>query len=170
MRLWAKIGGAVVAALACFAAGRVQAADTLDIYFVDAGRAFGANATIVVAPSGESAMLDAGLPNQAPNVLELFKQAGVKQLDYLVNTHFHTDHFGGTAQLAEGIPISHFIDHGESVEYGKSDAWWKEPPGRLEAAVSASGTTPLLRDVPRGGQARPADGGAGGRRDSPHGD
>ena len=103
-----------------------NAADTLDIYFVDAGKAFGANATILVSPSGESAMLDAGLPNQAPNVLAVFKQAGVKQLDYLVNTHFHTDHFGGTAQLAEGIPIINFIDHGETVEYGKSDAWWKE--------------------------------------------
>ena len=106
--------------------GVVRAADTLDIYFVCAGRAFGANATIVVTPSGESAMLDAGLPTQAPNVLEVFKQAGVKQLDYLVNTHFHSDHFGGTAQLAEGIPIINFIDHGETVEYGKSDAWWKE--------------------------------------------
>ena len=105
--------------------GVVQAADTLDIYFVNAGRAKGANATILVAPSGESAMLDAGLPSQAPRALAIFKQAGVKQLDYLVNTHFHGDHSGGTAQVADGIRVVNFIDHGESVEYGKSDEWWK---------------------------------------------
>ena len=103
----------------------MQAADTLDIYFVNAGKATGANATILVAPSGESAMLDAGLPNQAPRVLAVFKQAGVKQLDYLVNTHFHADHFGGTARLAEQFPIINFVDHGETVEYGKSDEWWE---------------------------------------------
>jgi beta-lactamase superfamily II metal-dependent hydrolase len=112
--------------VACLSATGIRAADTLDIYFVNGGRAFGHNATVLISPSGESAMLDAGLPSQAPRVLELFAQAGVKQLDYLVNTHYHADHFGGTAALAEGIPIIRFLDHGENVEYGKSDEWWKE--------------------------------------------
>jgi beta-lactamase superfamily II metal-dependent hydrolase len=124
--LWARIGRAALTAFACLVAGGVNAAETLDIYFVNAGRAFGANATVLVGPSGESAMLDAGLPSQAPRVLELFKQAGVKQLDYLVNTHYHADHYGGTAALAEGIRVVNFIDHGDNVEYGKSDEWWKE--------------------------------------------
>jgi len=121
-----RIGGAALAALAWLAVGvgSVQASDTLDIYFVNVGHATGANATIIVSPSGESAMLDAGLPNQVPRVLAVFKQAGVKRLDYLVNTHFHADHFGGTARLFEQFPIVHFVDHGETVEYGKSDEWW----------------------------------------------
>jgi beta-lactamase superfamily II metal-dependent hydrolase len=124
--LWAKLASAALAAMAWlgFAITVAQAAETLDIYFVNVGRATGANATVLVSPSGESAMLDAGLPNQAPRVLELFKQIGIRQLDYLVNTHFHADHFGGTARLAEQFPILHFIDHGETVERGKSDEWW----------------------------------------------
>jgi glyoxylase-like metal-dependent hydrolase (beta-lactamase superfamily II) len=121
---WARIGVAVVAVVAFLGVGNVPAVDTLDIYFVNVGHATGANATVLVAPSGESAMLDAGLPNQAPRVLEVFKQAGVRQLDYLVNTHFHADHFGGTARLAEQFPIINFVDHGDTVEYGKSDEWW----------------------------------------------
>jgi len=82
LAFWLRIGTVALAACAWLAvgSGSVSAADTLDIYFVDAGKAFGANATILVSPSGESAMLDAGLPNQAPNVLAVFKQAGVKQL------------------------------------------------------------------------------------------
>jgi hypothetical protein len=103
---------------------RVQAADSLDIYFVDVGGGVG-NATIVVAPSGESMLLDTGPPYTAKRVLEALKLAGVSQLDYLVATHYHSDHFGATAALAEGIKIVHFVDHGESVETGKSDSWWK---------------------------------------------
>jgi beta-lactamase superfamily II metal-dependent hydrolase len=124
--LGARTSEALLAAVAWLGIATTvgHAADTLDIYFVNVGRATGANATVLMAPSGESAMLDAGLPNQAPRVLELFKQAGVKQLDYLVNTHFHADHFGGTARLAQEFPIMHFVDHGETVERGKSDEWW----------------------------------------------
>jgi hypothetical protein len=40
----------------------------------------------------------------------------VKKIDYLVITHFHSDHVGGVPQLAEKLPILNFVDHGASVE------------------------------------------------------
>ena len=43
--------------------------------------------------------------------------AGVKQIDYLLITHFHMDHVGGVPQLAAKIPIKNFIDHGDTVEH-----------------------------------------------------
>jgi beta-lactamase superfamily II metal-dependent hydrolase len=120
-------------ALACLAvfwtlgAGGLRAAETLDIYFVDPGGAVG-NATVIVSPSGESAMLDAGLPfpPQVKKVLQVFELAGVKQIDWMINTHYHADHFGATAPLSEAIPIINFVDHGESVEHHRSDDWWRE--------------------------------------------
>jgi beta-lactamase superfamily II metal-dependent hydrolase len=33
-------------------------------------------------------------------VLEVLKQVGLKKLDYLVVTHYHSDHYGGTADIA----------------------------------------------------------------------
>src|SRR5260370_23570779 len=42
--------------------------------------------------------------------------AGVKQIDYLVITHYHGDHMGGVAQLAARIPIRNFGDHGKNFE------------------------------------------------------
>jgi beta-lactamase superfamily II metal-dependent hydrolase len=125
MWIWTRIGVAALAAMAGLAPSGARAADALDIYFVNVGRAAGANATVLVAPSGESAMLDAGLPMMAPRVLAVLERAGVERIDYLVNTHFHADHFGGTARLAETIPIVNFVDHGETVERGKDDDWWK---------------------------------------------
>jgi beta-lactamase superfamily II metal-dependent hydrolase len=40
------------------------------------------------------------------------KDAGVTQIDHLVLTHYHADHYGGLTELASRMPIRHFIDHG----------------------------------------------------------
>jgi competence protein ComEC len=108
--------------------GKNEPPKTLDIYFIDVGRGVG-NATLLVAPSGESMLLDAGPSYSALNVLEVMNKAGLKKLDYLVTTHYHADHFGATAELAKQIPILHYVDHGPSIEFGKSDDWWKERRG-----------------------------------------
>ncbi len=39
--------------------------------------------------------------------------AGLKQIDYMVITHYHSDHVGGFEALSKKIPMKHFIDHGE---------------------------------------------------------
>jgi hypothetical protein len=114
-----------IAAACCVAAPRVEAADTLDIYFIDVGAGVG-NATLLVAPTGDSMMLDSGPPYTAKRVLEVLKQAHLEKLGFLVTTHYHADHFGATEALSQGINIVDFVDHGESVELGKSDDWWKE--------------------------------------------
>ncbi len=45
--------------------------------------------------------------------------AGVKQIDYLVVTHFHGDHIGGIPELAARLPIRNFVDHGATSESGE---------------------------------------------------
>lgn len=44
----------------------------------------------------------------------------MKKIDYLVITHYHTDHVGGIYQLAEKMPIVHFVDHGPNTETGRN--------------------------------------------------
>jgi len=93
------------------------AAKNLEIYFVDVE---GGQATLFVAPSGQSMMVDTGWPGlnnrDADRIAAVAKLAGVKQIDYLVVTHYHDDHVGGTAQLNAKLPIKNFVDHGASVE------------------------------------------------------
>jgi competence protein ComEC len=96
-----------------------QARATLDIYVVDVE---GGNATLFVAPSGESLLIDTG--NVAPaaavrdaeRIMAAAKDAGLTQIDNLIITHWHGDHYGGLAELAKRIPIRHFIDHGPNVQ------------------------------------------------------
>jgi len=44
------------------------------------------------------------------------KDAGLQQIDHLITTHWHRDHFGGMALVAGSIPIKNFMDHGPNVQ------------------------------------------------------
>jgi L-ascorbate metabolism protein UlaG (beta-lactamase superfamily) len=44
------------------------------------------------------------------------EDAGITEIDHLITTHWHGDHYGGLAELATRIPIRHYIDHGPTVE------------------------------------------------------
>jgi len=94
----------------------------LDIYIVDVE---GGNATLIVSPSGESLLIDtgndgAGAVRDAGRIMEAIKDAGVQQIDHLITTHWHGDHFGGMAELASKIGIREFIDHGPNVQPGEA--------------------------------------------------
>ena len=99
------------------AAALLPAAKDLQIYFIDVE---GGQATLFVAPSGESMLVDTGWSGHnsrdAERIAAAAKHAGVKKIDYLVITHFHEDHVGGVPQLAAKMPILTFVDHGASVE------------------------------------------------------
>jgi beta-lactamase superfamily II metal-dependent hydrolase len=83
----------------------------------------GGNATLFVAPSGESLLIDTGnagaaAPRDAGRIMAAIQDAGVRQIDHLIITHWHGDHFGGLAELAGHITIREFIDHGPNVQPG----------------------------------------------------
>src|SRR5579863_982859 len=94
---------------------------TLDIYVIDVE---GGNATLFVGPSHESLLIDTGnagaaAARDAGRIMEAIKDAGLQQIDHLITTHWHGDHFGGMAELASKIPIREFIDHGPNVQPGE---------------------------------------------------
>jgi competence protein ComEC len=102
--------------------GPARAAKTLEVYVIDVE---GGEATLFVSPSGESMLVDTGWPGfegrDPDRIAAAAKQAGVKQIDYLVISHFHGDHMGGVAQLAARLPIKHFIDHGSVAQGERPD-------------------------------------------------
>lgn len=106
----------------------------LDIYFVDVE---GGQATLVVTPSGETLLIDAGYPGQgksdptpgdanrardAQRIAAAAADANVSQIDYLLVTHFHEDHFGGVMELAQLMPIGTILDHGTASAESRSNS------------------------------------------------
>ncbi len=89
----------------------------LQIYFIDVE---GGQSTLVVTPSGQSLLIDAGWPGyegrDADRILTAAHQAGIKQLDYVLITHYHRDHVGGVPQLVDGMKVGTFVDHGPNLE------------------------------------------------------
>lgn len=114
--------------LSATVAATPQVARTLDIYFIDVE---GGQATLVVTPSGQSLLMDAGFPADvaaiAPafneestppdhprdpeRVLAAAKAAGLTKIDYVMMTHSHADHGGGIPDVGRRLPITTFIDH-----------------------------------------------------------
>ena len=91
---------------------------TLQVYVVDVE---GGNATLIVGPTGESALIDTGngganAARDAGRIVDAARDAGLTQIDHLITTHWHGDHFGGMAELASNIPIRAYYDPGPSVQ------------------------------------------------------
>lgn len=93
------------------------AAKPLQIYFIDVE---GGQATLIIAPNGQSLLIDTGWPGNdgrdADRIISAARQAGLQQIDYVLITHFHRDHVGGVPQLAESFKIGTFVDHGPNLE------------------------------------------------------
>jgi competence protein ComEC len=111
----------LITGIVLFSAALLPAASRdLEIYWIDAE---GGAATLIVAPSGESMLVDTA--NRTPDdrdakrILAAAQQAGLKKIDILLTTHFHADHIGAMAALAKLIPIEMYMDHGESVELAR---------------------------------------------------
>jgi competence protein ComEC len=113
----------VVALMALTAPRGAAQQNTLDIYFIDVE---GGQSTLVVTPAGESMLIDTGFPSDgtfesvpgdprkardANRIVAAARTAGVKQIDYLLITHFHADHDGAVPELAQLLPIRTFVDH-----------------------------------------------------------
>ncbi|MGA2858664.1 MAG: MBL fold metallo-hydrolase [Candidatus Sulfotelmatobacter sp.] len=173
--LTAALGFCVyLSVLPCAAAPAI--AKPLQIYFIDVE---GGQATLVVSPSGQSLLIDAGWPGyegrDADRIVAAAHQAGLKQLDYVLITHYHRDHVGGVPQLLDGIKVGTFVDHGPNLEdsevtrtdyaaYEKAIAGhtnvsvkpgWGLPMKGLEVHVLTSAGDRIPSPLPEAGEANP---------------
>jgi competence protein ComEC len=103
--------------LPAFAQTGSKSGKTLDMYFIDVE---GGQATLIVDPAGESMLVDTGYPGfngrDAGRILSAAKAAGLRKIDVVVISHYHLDHVGGAAELAQLIKIGSFVDHGPNQE------------------------------------------------------
>jgi competence protein ComEC len=84
----------------------------LDVYWIDVE---GGAATLLVTPAGETVLIDTGNPGRRdPDriVKCVAEVAGMKQIDHLIVTHYHRDHYGGALTLGELLPIRNLYDNG----------------------------------------------------------
>ena len=93
----------------------------LQIFFVDVE---GGQATLFVTPTGQSLLVDTGWGylgfRDANRIVAAAKLAKIKKIDYVLITHYHSDHVGGVPQLTQKLQVGTFIDHGPNREESKA--------------------------------------------------
>jgi beta-lactamase superfamily II metal-dependent hydrolase len=118
MQLTKLILALLLAALA------LPAAKTMQIYFIDVE---GGQSTLIVGPSGQAMLFDAGYAGfsgrDADRIKLAAKNAGVKKLEALLVSHFHSDHMGGVPNVLQRLPAAVILDHGETI--GPFDRDWE---------------------------------------------
>jgi beta-lactamase superfamily II metal-dependent hydrolase len=105
-----------IAAVALLTVAALVAARTLDIYVIDVG----GKSSLLVSPTGETMLIDAGGQATVDRIVEVCQAAGVKKIDYMVVSHYDGDHVSGVPALAARIPIGTFMDHGPNVQQGNA--------------------------------------------------
>lgn len=89
------------------------------IHFIHSGST--GDCILIQTDNGKNIMVDSNLKTNADKVINYLKSLGVNRLDYIVATHFHTDH-------AEGFPtIFDAIDVRGAKAYYKVPRWEAMP-------------------------------------------
>ena len=66
---------------------------------------------------GRYFVVDPGPTVTIPLLLGALKIHGISQLDYILLTHIHVDHAGGTGTLIESFPSAHVICHPNAIKH-----------------------------------------------------
>lgn len=129
----------------------------LSIYWIDTE---GGAATLIVTPAGESVLIDTGNPGgrDADRIYEVAHNiAGLKQIDHLITTHWHIDHYGGAALLSVKIPIIEVLDKGipdtlrEDKKFAENIQGYRDMAVKKRSLVKAGGSV-RLKNLPKGFQ------------------
>src|SRR5215210_5464689 len=74
---------------------------SLSVSFIDVGQGDG----VLVQAGGESYLIDAGRPEEGPNVVDFLRSRGVERLDGIVVSNPDADHIGGFLDVFDAFPV-----------------------------------------------------------------
>ncbi len=64
-----------------------------------------------------TAVVDPGPLSTIPVLLNKLRQLGVNKIDYILLTHIHIDHAGGTGELLRHYPMAHIVCHSDGIRH-----------------------------------------------------
>ena len=90
----------------CSGKNDITESDHLTAYFFDVGQA---DCSLLVFPDGTVMLIDAGNRSDGIYIADELSSLGIKNIDYLVCTHPHEDHIGGTEDILSKFKIENIL-------------------------------------------------------------
>ena len=102
----------------------------MKVTFFDVGHG---DCFLIETATGKSIMIDTGAPDQTNKhiskaVLPYLQQNGIRELDWVVITHPHNDHYGGLQYLASQVDVKNLM----ITEYHAKDSEWGQLYSQLQ--------------------------------------
>ena len=76
----------------------------LRVHFLDVGQG---DCVLLQGPE-KTVMIDGGEAEYGASIADYLRSQGVEEIDYYINTHPHSDHYGGIREVMEAVPTGAF--------------------------------------------------------------
>lgn len=111
------------ALVSCASTSAVQEGDgLLHMYFFSTSVQGWGDCTFITLPDGKTMLIDCGTTAAGSQILSELKAKGIEHIDYLVISHYHSDHVGGLQVIMPALSIGKVFTTG----YYPTDFSWVE--------------------------------------------
>lgn len=112
------------------------------IHFIDVGQG---DSMLVISPKGKTILIDTGEDKEL--VLSYLLDRGIRKVDYILISHFDTDHVGGLVNITENLKVNNVII-GKQVENSENLQYFLETVKKTKTKVNVveKGQTLFIED------------------------
>ena len=79
----------------------------LRVHVLDVGQG---DAILIIAPSGKTALVDAGVPGSGKKIIDAMRRHGADGIDLMIATHAHADHIGAADEVIRAASVKNVLD------------------------------------------------------------